>query len=81
MEVDKPQKLSLLLEHESGVMEVFLSVTRSDEKLNFRPLGSAPLSGELRSTDPEAVRNAIQLQAWSQKNAPVFEGKVVPDGM
>lgn len=78
MKLDQPKRLSLLLESDSGVMEILLSVTKAGEHLAFRPLGSMSLSGGLRPADPDAIREALKLAAWCEKNPSVFEGKVTP---
>lgn len=77
MQTSKPQHLSVLLEHEDGVMEVFFAVHQNGQEVAFRPMGSVPLSGSIRSTDREVLAEALRLLQWSQDHAAVFEGRVV----
>ena len=77
MQTNESQHFSVLLEHEDGVMEVFFSLLQNGKKVTFRPMGSVPCSGSIRSTDREILAEALRLSQWSQDHAEVFEGRVV----
>lgn len=77
MPANTPRQLSALLEHEDGVMEVFFAVVQDGNKVAFRPVGSIPRAGSIRSTDRNTLVEALRLQKWSEDHAAVFEGRVV----
>ena len=79
MKTDQPRQLSVLLEHDSGVMEVFFAISKQGDRAAFRPVGSIPRSGKLKSTDPVVLAEAIRLVGWTASHHDVFEGRVVPD--
>lgn len=77
----QPQKnssFSVLLENQSGVMEVFLMRLPAENGAMFRAIGSIARSGELRSTDPRQLSDAVDLLRWANENQCVFEGQTSP---
>lgn len=70
---------SLLLENESGVMEVFLKTIPVEQGVMFRSIGSIALTGQLKPTDPDQVIEAAELFQWTVDNNDVFEGRVCPE--
>lgn len=70
---------SVLLEHESGVSELFLTRVEDDNGVGFKPLGAILQSGELRPTTPVDVMEAVKLLRWSEDHPEVFEGRVARD--
>lgn len=78
MRQHKPKCASVLLEHDSGVMEAFFSVERIAGELLFRSLGSVPRSGSIKSTDRDELIEAVELTQWCKDHPEVFEGYVVP---
>lgn len=69
---------SVLLESETGVMEVFLVNVPVERGTMFRAVGSIARSGQLKATDPEQVSDAVRLLQWSVENQRVFEGQTSP---
>ena len=76
MPTNKPQQLSVLLEHEDGAMEVFFAVLQNEHEVAFQPVGSGPRAGSMRPTDRDRLTEAIRLLKWSEDHAEVFEGRV-----
>ena len=79
MRHNKAKSTSVLLEHGTGVMEVFFSVKQTGSEVSFRPLGSVPRSGSTKSTDREALIEALRLVKWCEDHPQVFDGEVVAD--
>lgn len=79
MRRDKARSVSVLLEHGSGVMEVFFTVKQNGSELTFRPLGSVPRSGTNKATDRETLIEALRLTKWCEDHPDVFDGHVVAD--
>lgn len=79
MRIDRPRKLSVLLEHEDGVMEVFFAILQSEDEISYTPVGSVPRSGSIRATDRARLVDALELLSWAEGHADVFKGCVVAD--
>ena len=73
---NKPKQLRVLLEHDSGTMEVFLGVTEQGDQAAFRPLCAVAQSGKLQSFDAESILEAVHLLCWTEENQCVFDGRV-----
>jgi len=78
MPSDRPQLLSVLLEHETGVMEVFCEPTPDNATDQFAPVSSVPCSGTIKATDRRQLDEAVTLSQWAREHLAVFEGKVSP---
>ncbi|MEP3480973.1 MAG: hypothetical protein ABJZ55_17125 [Fuerstiella sp.] len=71
-------RFSVLLESDSGVMEIFLVNIPVEDGVMFRSLGSIAQSGKLKSTNPQQLSDAVVLAKWANENQSVFEGQTSP---
>lgn len=78
MHADHSHRLSVLLEHETGVMEVFCGPTPDNATDQVYPISSVPCSGTIKATDRQQLAEAVTLSRWAQDHIAVFEGKVSP---
>ena len=79
MKAKKPEQLSVLLEHETGVMEVFFTLLRGENRVIAYPVSSVPRAGTIRPTDRAQLQEALELLEWSHDHMNVFEGVVTAD--
>jgi hypothetical protein len=78
-DTEAKHRFSILMENETGVMEVVLEAVAVDQGVMFRLMGSVPQSGSLRATDTTRLVEAVQLLRWAEENPGVFEGITSPD--
>ena len=65
--------VSVLVEHESGVIEVFLKVSQSESAIALMPIGVRIASGALRPITPDQILHAVELSEWSESHRSLFE--------
>ena len=79
MKTNKPEQISVLLEHDTGVMEVFFTLLQEGNSVVAYPVSSVPRAGSIKPTDRDRLGEALHLTKWSYEHADVFNGVVVRD--
>ena len=65
--------VSVLLENEAGVTEVFLKVSADENAVAMMPVGVKVSSGVRQPVTTEQLLTAVRLMCWSENHASVFE--------